>query len=1126
MVDSEYNYELYNYCEKMTFYFNVETLLLERMTSVFTLDTKYLSGSTSIETTYEYGCSDYIPAMTAYNAHVNAEEKSNFIVVRNAGCADENRMEYVINNKSKLKVRNSEENDCALFEDADCTVEVKDYKDYTLDGYVPVFYLAQKNVPTVSDLLEANDTIKVVDKYGDVHASGTCSVASSGDEYKSEWHVSMNEYGLVFDAEEKNLAGELLYSVTVMDGVRYLCLAQNDFYGTEEELSFAIIGADDYDEFVKDQLLSYIFDESVEGKPTLSAGKIGLSTSISGISYSYVFNAETLLLESCTIKNSNFLCEVEYTYGVSYTSSRTAYNMHQTAEDKKEIAVIRDTKTDFEMSTECTISASSIIYVLNIDENEYELFENVSCTNPIENISEFIIDNEYPTLYLGAKNSEVISFVYTYSQNDFDEFLELLAEFEETAKNENESLFSVQISFDYMYDKYLYICAQLNIARGIYDLDNTDSKWEDYILVYNACSQSYTALNATYKDLYNANVKYSDLIFKNWTQEDIANLLDTNEDTSKIITELNLENEEIINYVDKMNMYDESFLTECSKEYVKLVANNQEIAKLSGYENYYEYSQKEIYFRDWSLEEIADFTEYVKEYLVPLFSQITRRCSEIKEKLTEEQLEQANIIISNIRYSQLETDYVSLYFNSYGGTLTEHFNSLFDKKTGIFADGENGTGTAYANYIEYYGEPYCIFGSGDYYQAVNTVIHEAGHYASFYNYSFYNASYDLCETHSQSNEFLFLAFMKNYLDEQVYEFCVASCVNSALSRIIQTAIINEFETMVYSAQTAYTVDEYAGILSDLCAAYGKNDDATYYVSRYALCVSTISSCYYISYGLSLVPVLDLFTKAKDDYKGAQECYRILMEDAAKTDGFKAALAFSGIGSPFDESTFLNIKEAFDFDAVEYSEAVQDALLAKESEIRELVTLTADDERVSFNEDGKVLLLTFHKYPSSYVEGETSVTGSWYMWTVTDGEIIDWYAENQYSSTIFADKLKQVLGMPISSSNTYISAVWVDISDVIRPAYQTDPTKQLTASDLDGSALGEYENWFNSNIISSYCSTWGQYPWTRLGYTYNWGADDAYGLSEFVILPGSEIKVEFTKTIAEFSNWLAEQIETE
>ena len=49
-----------------------------------------------------------------------------------------------------------------------------------------------------------------------------------------------------------------------------------------------------------------------------------------------------------------------------------------------------------------------------------------------------------------------------------------------------------------------------------------------------------------------------------------------------------------------------------------------------------------------------------------------------------------------------------------------------------------------------------------------------------------------------------------------------------------------------------------------------------------------------------------------------------------------------------------------------------------------------------------------------------------------------------------------------------------------------------------------------------------YPWTRLGYTYDWNeAGDEYGLTEFIILPGSEVEIEWTLTTDEFIAWLSE-----
>lgn len=65
-----------------------------------------------------------------------------------------------------------------------------------------------------------------------------------------------------------------------------------------------------------------------------------------------------------------------------------------------------------------------------------------------------------------------------------------------------------------------------------------------------------------------------------------------------------------------------------------------------------------------------------------------------------------------------------------------------------------------------------------------------------------------------------------------------------------------------------------------------------------------------------------------------------------------------------------------------------------------------------------------------------------------------------------------------------------------------------------SAEESYVRWFNENILDSYF--YGAYPWTRLGYTYDWADNGSeYGLSEFLIRQGAEVEVVDTRATKEF-----------
>ncbi|HEY9747570.1 MAG TPA: hypothetical protein V6C63_02635, partial [Allocoleopsis sp.] len=68
----------------------------------------------------------------------------------------------------------------------------------------------------------------------------------------------------------------------------------------------------------------------------------------------------------------------------------------------------------------------------------------------------------------------------------------------------------------------------------------------------------------------------------------------------------------------------------------------------------------------------------------------------------------------------------------------------------------------------------------------------------------------------------------------------------------------------------------------------------------------------------------------------------------------------------------------------------------------------------------------------------------------------------------------------------------------------------------------YQEWFSAQFASRYPTTGKSYPWTQLGYTYDWGNQADWqglephrpahvGLSEFVIRQGSVVTVRSTQS---------------
>ena len=206
----------------------------------------------------------------------------------------------------------------------------------------------------------------------------------------------------------------------------------------------------------------------------------------------------------------------------------------------------------------------------------------------------------------------------------------------------------------------------------------------------------------------------------------------------------------------------------------------------------------------------------------------------------------------------------------------------------------------------------------------------------------------------------------------------------------------------------------------------------------------------------------------------------------------------------------------------YSDAVSDAMTIEENEFHELVNIDENSDMVTINEDnGKVLMLTYNNYPESYVPQTEFKCQYGEVWVFTDKEIINWYNDNKNGVTDWSLRLNQLLGLPADKEYGYVSAFWTNPDDLKRPAYETDITKQIDKNNLKMED-DEISELFNDNIIWSYFDS--AYPWTRLGYTYDWADNDTeYGLTEFIVMQDSVVDVEWTKTRDEFIEWLEQNI---
>lgn len=183
----------------------------------------------------------------------------------------------------------------------------------------------------------------------------------------------------------------------------------------------------------------------------------------------------------------------------------------------------------------------------------------------------------------------------------------------------------------------------------------------------------------------------------------------------------------------------------------------------------------------------------------------------------------------------------------------------------------------------------------------------------------------------------------------------------------------------------------------------------------------------------------------------------------------------------------------------YEHAVYDSSVYQRWNVRPLRPLVADEQ-------GNVLVVTLTSKDAKV--GDTLAAGPYGMWvtgvpevqTICRGFRVD-----------IAMRLRQLLGLPPDADTTRFLVLSVAAADLFRPSPDSDiATRFPCKSQPDGSLPSNCGNSFPESTTAAHYqwiaseslylhSVPNGYPWTHLGYTYNWTpGQDRYGASEYVI----------------------------
>ena len=289
----------------------------------------------------------------------------------------------------------------------------------------------------------------------------------------------------------------------------------------------------------------------------------------------------------------------------------------------------------------------------------------------------------------------------------------------------------------------------------------------------------------------------------------------------------------------------------------------------------------DYYNRDYTAEEISAMYHDIIEQLVPLQTKVSDRLEELKPEYYDS-------------YDKDAYELLEKYAPKLSPPIAESAEKLLSEKLYVKATGENCYDGSYTAALpnEQSAMIYTYL-DGTIYDLM-TVTHEFGHFHSDWRDTtpvyFQTTNLDIAEAQSQSMELLFLSFYPEILGDsaEYYELIV---LYNMLDSVISGFTVGEFEYEVMKQADTVTAEEVVSLFQKI------NDEAKTERELYQISHLYEQPAYFISYGVSALPALRIYTIMLEDPQRAIELYDKLSSIPNMTSAYTFSEAMEECGLP-------------------------------------------------------------------------------------------------------------------------------------------------------------------------------------------------------------------------------------
>ncbi|HZG73423.1 MAG TPA: M3 family oligoendopeptidase [Chondromyces sp.] len=345
----------------------------------------------------------------------------------------------------------------------------------------------------------------------------------------------------------------------------------------------------------------------------------------------------------------------------------------------------------------------------------------------------------------------------------------------------------------------------------------------------------------------------------------------------------------------------------------ELVKVRTEIARALGYKNFVELGYYRMARVDYDADMVREFRRQVKEVIVPMAVELRKRQ---KERIGVDSLkfyDEAYHFTSGNAKPKGDSNWIvkngEQMYRELSKETDEFFQFMLTRNLMDLEAKKGKAGGGYCTYMEDFKSPFIFSNfngtSGD----IDVLTHEAGHAFQVYSSRHYDIpeylwpTYESCEIHSMSMEFLTWPWMELFFKEETEKYKFAH-LSSAILFLPYGVAVDEFQHVIYQTPDM-TPAERKSAWKEIEKIYlpDRDYDGMDYLERGGFWQRQghiyESPFYYIDYTLAQVCAFQFWQRAREEKKQAWEDYLTICQ-AGGSLSFTEIVKKARLCSPFEK----------------------------------------------------------------------------------------------------------------------------------------------------------------------------------------------------------------------------------